>query len=337
VRKIFSIYFGLWLCCALAAAHADTFQLTDGKTITGEPLTSTADETGMKIRTGDGEYQQVPWTSFSQDDLKKFQADDPKKLAPLVEPFIEISQAEKIKKTEVEIKPVPRLDRPASRSLFGAMFSTGVGAFVLLLLYAANLYAAFEVSVFRARPAALVCGVSAILPLIGPIIFLSMPTLMEPGAQETDMDVPTGAPQAAGAAHAAPSHGATASPPADSDPLAPEAGHAPTAGGLHIAHTEQAAASSLPETQKFARGAFTFNRRFFETKFPGFFGVVKRDADKDLVLIVKAARGEYTGTRITRITGNDFHLEVHKGGASEEVLIPFTEIKEVQLKHKDAP
>ena len=292
----------------------------------------------MKIRTGDGEYTQVPWTSFSQDDLKKFQAADPKKLAPLVEPFIEISQAEKIKKTEVNIQPVPRLDRPASRSLFGAMFSTGLGTLILLLLYAANVYAAFEIAIFRARPKALVCGVSAILPVVGPIIFLSMPTLIEPGAEETDMQVPTGAPQPAGAAPGAATAPMAHAGAPDSDPLAPESGHAPSAGGLHIAHTEAApAAAALPETQKFARGAFTFNRRFFETKFPGFFSVVKREADKDMVLVIKAARGEYTGTRITRITGTDFHLEVRKGGASEEVLIPFTEIKEVQLKHKDAP
>jgi hypothetical protein len=109
---------------------------------------------------------------------------------------------------------------------------------------------------------------------------------------------------------------------------------------LHIAHASPAesksATSALPQTQTFQRGAFTFNRRFFETKFPGFFGVVRRDAEKDMVLVVKAARGEYTGTRISRITGNDLHLEVHKGGASEEVLIPFTEIKEIKLKHKDA-
>jgi len=110
------------------------------------------------------------------------------------------------------------------------------------------------------------------------------------------------------------------------------------AGGLHIAHAEAhaAPAADLPQTQVFQRGAFTFNRRFFETKFPGFFGVVRREAEKDLLLVIKAARGEYTGTRITRIAGNDLHLEIHKGAASEEVLIPFTEIKEVQLKHKDA-
>jgi hypothetical protein len=173
-----------------------------------------------------------------------------------------------------------------------------------------------------------------VLPLIGPIIFLSMPTLMTRAED-----------QVAGAEPAAAAPGAAAPPDSsplapDSSPLAPDPAHAAAKpAGLHIAHTEAApaASSSMPETQTFQRGAFTFNRRFFETKFPGFFGVVRREADKDMVLFIKSARGNYHGQRISRITGNDLHLEVHKGHASEEVLIPFTEVKEVQLKHKDAP
>jgi len=85
------------------------------------------------------------------------------------------------------------------------------------------------------------------------------------------------------------------------------------------------------------RGQFTFNRRFFETKFPGFFAVVRRDADKDMVLVIKAARGLFVGQRITRIAANDLHLQVTKGHASEEVMIPFVEMQEIRLQHKDVP
>jgi len=80
-----------------------------------------------------------------------------------------------------------------------------------------------------------------------------------------------------------------------------------------------------------------FNRRFLETKFPGFFGVVRREAEKDLVLIIKAHRDEYLVERISRISTNDLHAQVRKGQASEEVTIPFTEIQEIRLKHKDSP
>jgi hypothetical protein len=56
-----------------------------------------------------------------------------------------------------------------------------------------------------------------------------------------------------------------------------------------------------------------------------------------MVLLIKSARGEYLGQRIARIAQHDLHLEVHVGGASQEIMIPFQEIKEIQLKHKDAP
>ena len=93
---------------------------------------------------------------------------------------------------------------------------------------------------------------------------------------------------------------------------------------------------AIPQTVTYQRGQFTFNRRFFETKFPNFFGVVRRDADRDMVLVVKSSRGEYTGQRISRIAANDLHLQVQRGHATEEVMIPFVEVQEVRLKHKDA-
>src|SRR5213075_3555312 len=96
---------------------------------------------------------------------------------------------------------------------------------------------------------------------------------------------------------------------------------APT-GGLKIAHHEaEKTVPAIPETTKFQRGQLTFNRRFFETKFPGFFGVVRRDAERDMLLVIKTTRGEYAGQRISRIAANDLHLEIQRGSASEEVLI----------------
>ena len=131
------------------AARAETFNLTDGNTVSGELLITSANDGGVKIKVGDGDYKTVPWASFSQEDLKKFVAN--KKMEPFVEPFIEISQAEKLKRTEVNIKQPPRLERPERRSLLGAMASSGLGLLMLLVLYAANIYAGYEISVFRSQ------------------------------------------------------------------------------------------------------------------------------------------------------------------------------------------
>ena len=56
-----------------------------------------------------------------------------------------------------------------------------------------------------------------------------------------------------------------------------------------------------------------------------------------MVLLIKSSRGQYTAQRISRISASEVHLDVHKGHASEEVPVSFTEIQEIQLKHKDAP
>ena len=105
---------------------------------------------------------------------------------------------------------------------------------------------------------------------------------------------------------------------------------------MTLAHTEAAPAAAAAEIQTFKRGQFTFNRRFIETKFSGFFGMVRRDAEKNLVLVIKSARGEFIVTRISRIATNDLHADVHRGGASQEVQIPFSEILEIQIKPRDA-
>jgi hypothetical protein len=311
------------------AAHAETFTLANGQTITGELLTGSESDVGVQIKVGDGKYERVPWANFSQEDLKKFAKIQ--RLEPLVEPFIEITQAEKIKKTEVNIKQPPRLERPAPRSLLGALFSSGLGLFVVVLLYAANVFAGYEVSIFRARPIALVCGVSAALPLIGPIIFLCLPTQIAPAEQKWT-PAPEAAPEGAVADAVNPMQAAGAEHPA-----ALRLAASTPAGEAAAATTEGAEAKpAMPETVTYQRGQFTFNRRFIETKFPGFFGVIRRDADRDLVLIIKSSRGEYIGQRISRIAANDLHLQVQRGHASEEVMIPFVEIKEIRLQHKDA-
>jgi hypothetical protein len=259
----------------------------------------------------------------------------------LVEPFIEITIEEKVQKTEVPIKQPERLELPAKQSLIGALFGSALGIGLFLLVYGANLYAGYEIALFRGQPIGLVLGVSAILPIIGPIIYLSMPTKMKRrGEQEQEEEAATAdktaasAPAAtAGAATAAPSAANRPSTDAAVNPMQDASVEHPSS--LHLAQTE-APKSSVPQTQVFQRGQFTFNRRFIETKFSAFFGMVRRDADKDLQFIVKTMRGTYVATRISRISGSDMHLEVHEGSASQEVTVNFQEIQEIKIQHKDA-
>jgi hypothetical protein len=91
----------------------------------------------------------------------------------------------------------------------------------------------------------------------------------------------------------------------------------------------------LPEPIIYRRGDFSFNRRFFETKLAGFFKLVPSEADKDLVLRIKSGRGEFTGRRITRTTPTELYLQVFKGDVTADEMIPFEEVLEVQVLHKD--
>jgi hypothetical protein len=314
VRRFIPILFLVVLGWVPGLFAADTFRLTNGETLVGEMLVASANETGVQIKIGDGKYERVPWQSFSQDDLKKMVTNA--KLKELVEPYIEISQEERIRRTDPNPKDPERFERPAKQSLLGAFFGSGLGMVVLGLLYLANLYAAFEIALFRARPIPLVCGVSALFPIFGPIAFLSMPTRL-PARDEAEPPLPV----------------EPVAETADVNPMLADGAAHPA--GLTIHHEEKAKAD-IPDPIVFPRGQFTFNRRFFETKFPGFFGTIKRDAEKDLILQFKTGHGEFIAHRITRISASDLHVEVHKGHANEEVSIAFADIKEIQQKHSKA-
>ncbi len=45
-----------------------------------------------------------------------------------------------------------------------------------------------------------------------------------------------------------------------------------------------------PPPKVFARGQFTFNRRFFETQLPGFFAMTRPEAERDTVLTFQTTR-----------------------------------------------
>jgi hypothetical protein len=268
----------------------------------------------FRLAGGDDTSPRIPWVKFSQEALKELKKNP--KCAKYVEPFIEMDVQKKVKRKAVKIEEWPKLDRTAGKSLIGGFFTTGLGIMALLLIYAANIYAAYEISVIRAYPWAVVCGTAALAPILGPIIFLCVPTRLRSHEQEAAAQEESAAAEAA-ALEAALHVGGEHAPEA-------EAAEAP-------------ATPALPPTQRFARGQFTFNRRFIETKFAPFFPIVRQESEKQMVLIFKCAKANYTVQRIARISANDVHLQVQEGPSSKEVMVSFIEITEVVLKHKDSP
>lgn len=307
MRKLLWIVLSLGLCGCFIAAGADTFGLTDGGSISGDIVMF--NDGGVTLRTITDSYTNVVWPKFSQDALKQL-AKNPKARG-FVEAFIE--PPPKPKTGDIHVHDVSRLELPRRESLFAALLSSSVGFVVLLLVYAANIYAGYEIAIVRARPIGLAMGVSAVLPILGPIIFLSMPIRKEAPPEE-------GQPQAEAQSYSVP--GAAA-------PMA----EGVATGGIHA--SPAGAKAGHPEAQIFQRGQYMFNRRFFETKFSGFFSVVRRPAEKDLVLVIKTGRAQLIAQRITRIAANEAHFEVIQGGGRQEIMVPFADIQEIQLKHKD--
>jgi hypothetical protein len=312
------LLFVLGICVYLqtvSGAFSAEIRLTNGDVIRGEP--ASYDDNGLVVRLDIGGFSpRINWTKISQESLMELMKNP--QAAKFVEPFLDSPPEEQVKakqKKEIKVQPVTsRLELPPQTSL-SASLTTPIGLFILGILYLANLYAAFEIARFRNRPPSLVCGLSAILPIVGPLIFLSMPTrseLVEEAVAGGDAD------SEAAAAHAA---------------QAKKTGPAPSSGlGLSNAQGDKKAAGQFDNTA-YKRGETTFNRRFFETKFPGFFRVVPSEAEKDLVLVIRATKNEHVAKRISRISSSELHVQLLRGNT--EVMVPFADIAEIQVKHKD--
>ncbi|HYE32501.1 MAG TPA: hypothetical protein VEH27_13810 [Methylomirabilota bacterium] len=293
------------------AAFAGEYKLTTGDVINGEPSSFTAEGVAFRLSVG-GFSPRIQWGRFTQESLKELAANPRGK--QFAEPFIEVPievKRQRTRQKEIVVKEPPVIERPAAKTSFFSSFTTPVGLGALAVLFIANLFAAFEIALFRNQSVPIVMAVSAILPIIGPLIFLCMPS-----------------PASAESYDAAPAAGAEPVVAAE----APKAAGA--AGGLGLAaHTKSAAGGAASAGQTFKRGDTTFNRRFFETQFSNWFRLVPSDAEKDLVLAIRTPKGEIVGKRISRISMNEMHLALRTGG---EASVTFSEIAEVQVRHKDA-
>jgi hypothetical protein len=322
----FIITLFVWLAM-IGAAKAGSFPLTDGTSIVGTPDSITDKGVVFTLETGDYSPR-IEYDRFKPEAIRELLAEaktenDRVRLQPLID-----SIAQDVPKPmEVAVKPIQPPERPKHGSGIFALFASPLGWFIMLVLYGANLFAAYEVCVYRHQPVATVCGLAAIpfFGVLSPIIYGAMPTQYRPVETEVAPAPPVEESAAAVSQEApgaaSPGGASTSRTPGASISAAPAAPSAP----------------ALPEPIIFARGEFSFNRRFFETKFAGFFRLIPAEADKNLVLLIKAARGQFVGTRISRITPNELYLQVVNNNASAEEMIPFAEIAEVQIRHKDSP
>lgn len=317
---------GLLIGLAFAATAAE-FKLADGTTLTGEAV-SFSDQ-GAVFKLENGKFsERIQWFKFTPDSLKVL-GDNPK-AKQYVEPILappEVKAAAK-KKPAIQIKQPPKPDLPPPGTDFSAALTTPIGLALLGILCVANLFAAYEVSVFRNFPVWLVCGVAVVLTAVSVTLWLT--ELLPRDMWGVSVLLPMLAPVGFLCLKSRPF---TPIAPVAEDPgptleetVAPTVADLPRPGIPDDDQTESASltlATRKKETEEvatdfrklFKRGEYVFNRRFFETNFPGFFRVVPSEAEKDLVLVIKSVRGGYVGRRISRISNNELHLQVQIGRA----------------------
>jgi hypothetical protein len=305
----------LWL--SFVSVSGAEFRLTNGDVYTGEA--SSFNDDGLVVRRDIGGFSpRVPWGKLTQETLKQLaEIPEAKEFAePYIEIPIEVKEAEKAKRKEIRITEPPKVTHTAAKTGFFAAMANPLGFALFGAIYLANLYAAAQIARFKGRPIALVVGLSAIAPIIGPVLFALLP-----GAAYV-------APEAEAPEVVAGSEGVN--PMQQALPSGMQASNLGLAGGGAAAGK---AAANPAYSQVYNRSNTTFDRRFFETKFTGFFRVVPADAEKDLVLVIKTPKQEIAATRVSRISANEIHLQLQRGS---ETSVGFGEITEVMVRPKSA-
>ncbi|HEV8543125.1 MAG TPA: hypothetical protein VGR78_12085 [Verrucomicrobiae bacterium] len=308
----------LFFLLGLFPVAAGEYRLTNGDVLKGEAASFSDD--GLVVRLDIGGFSpRTPWGKFTQETLKELMQNTQAK--EFVEPYIdiplEIKEKEKQKKKDIKVAEPPRVPVVEGKIGFFAAMANPLGFTLLGALYLANLYAGVQIARFRGRPVPLVVGVSAIAPIVGPSIFLALP-----GHAVTRPDGAAAAPEPAATEGVNPMQQALPSGMAVSSLGLASAGHGGKGGG------------NAAYNQVYTRANTTFDRKFFESKFTGFFRVIPVEPEKDLVIVIKTAKQEFIGTRISRISGSEVHFQLQRGGA--EASVPFGEITEVLIRPKGA-
>lgn len=302
------------LAFALLSGAAE-IKLNNGDILKGEAASFSDDGVIVRLEIG-GFSPRIPWGKLTQESLQSLlQNPDAREFVePYIDVPLEVREQERRRRKEIRVTEPPSVPRVEGRiNLFAAM-ANPLGFTLLGLLYAANLYSAVQIARFRGRPVGLVVAVSAIAPVIGPALFAAMPAVQAEGGEAE-----------------------SAAAPAATEGINPMQQALPaglSGSGLGLAATGHGKAAGNPAyTTVHNRSNATFDRRFFETKFSGFFRVVPSDAEKDLVIVIKTAKKELVAVRVSRISASEAHFQLQRG--SEE-SVPFSEIAEVSVRQKTA-
>ena len=323
MRRVKSHIAGLMFLGFAVFGTAEVFEFYNGNSLEGE--VSVLDETGLVVRLESGGFSdRQELVYLTQETLNRLARN--REYVPYIRPFLDLPE-ENPHPPVIHVREVERLalsDRGGS--LFAALKSP-LGLLFLVVFYAANLIAAFEISVYRGYPKAMVCGIALIIPGITPLVFLLLPPAKGSYAEDY---------QEAEEPMAEYPEELEPAPPPPPELAAPSTPGVPQAGRPKLGLQQAAATktSDVAASAVYTRNDTTFNRNFFETTFGEFFRVVPSPAVKDMVLVFKGVKKEAVAKRITRISANEIRVQLVAN--NKELPLTFGELVQVTLRHKDA-
>ena len=299
--------------------------LTNGNIIEG--TVADVDQNGIVVRRDIGGFaRRANWMQLTQQSLKKIRRlgqVDPKRYrgaAAYAEPFIEPDESQMEKSLPpgpvkgLVNPPLPSSVEVASKV---AAFGSGGGIGLLVAIALGSMMAGLGVAAFRESNPIWAAGVSLLLPIIGPVLFLVKPKVEYDDEYDEDEEYEYEEVETPGGATMTDTGGGAV------------AGMMPEAKKMSFAQT--GTKKSGLKAQSWTRGDTKFDRSFFQNNFPNYFKSVIGATEREFVLAIKTGKREYVGQRIKRISGTDIHMELLN---SKEQKISFSEMGTVELRPK---
>lgn len=299
--------------------------LTNGNILEG--TVADVDQNGIVVRRDIGGFaRRANWMQLTQQSLKKIRRlgqVDPKRYrgaAAYAEPFIEPDESQMEKSLPPgPVKGLVNPPLPSSVEVTSkvAAFGSGGGIGLLVAIALGSMMAGLGVAAFRESNPIWAAGVSLLLPIIGPVLFLVKPKVEYDDEYDEDEEYEYEEVETPGGATMTDTGGGAV------------AGMMPEAKKMSFAQT--GTKKSGLKAQNWTRGDTKFDRSFFQNNFPNYFKSVIGATEREFVLAIKTGKREYVGQRIKRISGTDIHMELLN---SKEQKISFSEMGTVELRPK---
>ena len=228
------------------------------------------------------------------------------------------------------LQPVPDRRPSDKRFSLGGIFSPA-GIALSLIIMGFSVYAGREIALFRNRPVGLVCGLSAVFPVIAPTVFLLLP---DPAAQHAEAMAEAHDPHlisnsgTSGAlAETMPpeTHQPAAMPNYEDDPDSPYLNMEPGQDETHFETT-----ATAPATLEFYRsGDYQIDYHFFNNHFQRFVGNAPPEGQS---LILRTREVEYPAHSVARLDAESLNIFYAAGDQWAEETIYYAHIEEVEVR-----